>query len=302
MPGFRNVREWTEAHESGKSWISSFRKVPAVTNIAGQWFDFSGAAGNPVPNYYASEPLVAATLESHKGIYHGGNVSPAKKVIKDLAIMNGAAGATTTTSQNLTLILCDILLYYPFIDLDAAGEEQILENLIHIPRYVDEPGVMMALIAQASTLGGGRFSVKYTNHEGIANRITPGQFCAAAQPQGAFVQASGSAAGVSPFIPLQDGDSGVASVQSVTMETANGGLGVLVLLKPLYTIYSMEEARRTTTGTLESFGSVAEKQFLSMGGERGEIRDGAFLSFIGLAPAGSISGMQLMGLLEVVWN
>ena len=70
MTGFRNIRDLGLAlTDSGKAWISTFRKVPAATaTIAGQWFDDGYAAGNPIPNYSAASPLVAAVLESDKGV------------------------------------------------------------------------------------------------------------------------------------------------------------------------------------------------------------------------------------------
>ena len=61
---FKNFRTLGAAFDAGKTWISTFRKVPAATaTITGQWFDYGYAAGNPIPNYYAASPLVAATLE-----------------------------------------------------------------------------------------------------------------------------------------------------------------------------------------------------------------------------------------------
>lgn len=296
------MREWTEAPDNGRNWISSFRKVPAVATIAGQWFDYSGAAGNPVPNYFASSPLVAATLESEKGIYHGGTVTPAKKFLKSIAIMNGSASATGTTNQNLTIMLCDYLLYYPFVDMDAAGEEQIMDNTVQLPRYGTGEGVMVSVIAQAATVGGGRFALKYTNQDGVAERVTPTQYCASAQPQGAFVQANQAAAGVSPFVALQGGDTGVRSVESVTFEIANGGLAAIVLLRPLWTLYAMEECRRTTSGVVESWGSATEHEAWGMKVNAAQILDGAYLNFIGRGAAGSLSASQLTGLLETYWG
>lgn len=302
MPGFRNISEWAAAAEGGQNWLTQFRKVPAVATIAGQWFDFSTAAGNPVPNYYASAPLVAAELESRKGIYHGANVSPAKKFLQRMTVMNGAAGVTTTTSQNLGLYLLDYLLYYPFIDMDAAGEDQVMDNTVPLSRYTDGKGVMMMLIAQAQTIGGGAFTVGYTNQDGVAGRVTPACLCAAAQPYGALVSAVTNAAGVCPFIPLQEGDTGVRSVESINFSVANGGLAALVLVRPLDRLHSAEESRRTTAGTIESFGSAVESEAISMRAGAVQIQDGAYLNFIGQTIAGTIAGMQLVGTLETVWS
>lgn len=303
MSGFRNVAEWADsAASSGRNWIGSFCKVPAVTTIAGQWFDYSTAARSPVPNYYASSPLTAALLENAKGLPVGPACTPAAKHLLRWHMINGAASATGTTSQNQSLWLLDYLLYYPFIDMDAAGEDQLMDNTQTLTRYTSGAGVRMMLVAQATTLGGGQFTVTYTNQAGVAGRVTPNHFCAAAQPFGALVSASGAAGGVTPFLQLQDGDSGVQSVQSVNFSVANGGLASLVLVKPLTTLHSMEESRRTTTGTLESFGSVALLEIMSMRAPTARIYDDSYIHFIGRTSAGSVSGAQMSGIIETVWN
>jgi hypothetical protein len=298
----RNIRELVASTEGGANWISHFRKVPAITTIANQWYDFSGAAGWPVPNYFASSPLTAAVLEDEKGIYHGANVSPLKKHIHRVSVMNGAASATATTSQNMTLCLCDYLLYYPFADMDAAGEEQLMDNAVTLPRSVDGEGVRVMMVAQATTIGGGQFTFTYTNQDGVAGRVSPNHFCAAAQSSGALVSATVAASGLHPFLTLQDGDSGVRSIQSVTFSVGNGGLCALVLVKPLEWIYSREESRRETSGGLNSFGSAVEKEAVRTIPCTKQIEDGAYLNFIGAHPAGTIAGMQLVGTLETMWG
>lgn len=303
MAGFQNVAAWADsASQSGRNWLGSFRKVPGVTTIAGQWFDYSTAAGSPVPNYYASSPLTAAVLDGYKGLPVGPGCSPAKKHILRWHIINGAASATTTSSQNQAMYLLDYLLYYPFIDMDAAGEDQLMDNTTVLTRYTDGQGVRMMLVAQAATLGSGQFTVTYTNQDGVAGRVTPTQFCAAAQPFGALVSASGSATGVSPFISLQAGDTGVRSVQSINFSIANGGLASLVLVKPLMPQYSMEESRTTTTGNIESFGSVSLMEVLSMRAPTARVYDDSYIHFIGRGTAGSLSGSQMVGILETVWS
>lgn len=301
MSGFRNVRAWADSATGGKNWISTFRKVPpASTTITGQWFDYSTAAGNPVPNYYASSPLVSAVLEGDKGIYVP-QVSPCRQYVRRLCLMSGSASATGTTNQNQPLMLMDYLLYYPFFDMDAAGEEQTTETTVTLPRYTSGEGVKMMMVAQAPTLGGGQFTVNYTNSDGVAGRVTPNHFCAAAQPSGALVSSVQAAAGVVPFIALQEGDKGVQSIQSVTFSVANGGLCAIVLVRPLQSDYVMEECRRTTTGTLESFGAATEREAVRMN-PPARIHDGAFLSFIGQGNAGSLASSQLVGTLETVWS
>ena len=129
--GFASVGAWANAAATGgKNWVTGYRKLTTAVTIAGQWFDFSYAAGNPTANYYASEPLKSALIDAERGIYHGPSVSPAQKYIHRVQLINAAAGATTVTSQSMTMTWLDYLLYYPFIDGDAAGETQDLTNTV----------------------------------------------------------------------------------------------------------------------------------------------------------------------------
>lgn len=304
MAGFRNIREWVQSEDDGRCHYGMFRKfVPSgAITIAGQWFDYSTASSIPVANYYASAPLVAAKIEIDRGIYVPTGLSPERQFLRKLTVMSAAAGVTTTTSQNQMLILMDYLLYYPFIDLDAVAEEQTMTNVNVLDRYTDGKGVMMMLVAQSATAGSGSFTVNYTNQDGTAGRVTPTTYCVAAQPSGALVNATGAATGVHPFIPLQEGDTGVRSIQSVTMVGANGGLGCLVLVKPLQWTYVREECRRPTSSPAEDFGDAAEVERIRMLSGTPQIQDGAVLGFIGRTSAGSIASSILVGMIETTWR
>ena len=303
MAGFRNIREWVQSEDDGKVHYGMFRKfVPSgAITIAGQWYDYSTASSYPVANYYASSPLISAYIEADRGIYVP-LVSPEKQFIRKIVAMSAAAGVTVATSQNQTLMLLDYLLYYPFIDLDAVAEEQAFTNSRALTRYTDGKGVMMMMVSQSATAGSGSFTVTYTNQAGTPGRVTPVTYCVAAQPSGAIVNATGAAGGTHPFIPLQAGDTGVRSVQSVTMAGANGGLGCIVLVKPLMTTYVREECRRPTSSPAEDFGDATELERIRMQSGTPQIVDGAVLGFIGRTSAGTIASSVLVGTIETVWR
>ena len=300
MTGFRTVRAWAESEADGRSWLSFFRKVPPSTaTIAGQWFDYSTASGVPVPNYYASAPLVAATLDAEEGIYVPEQIGT--RWLKRSIVMSAAASATATTNQNQPLMLLDYLLYYPFLDLDAAGEEQVLDNTVTLPRYEDGVGVRAMLVAQAPTVGGGSFTLKYIGDDDV-EYTTPTIYCAAAQPSGALVTAVQAAAGITPFIPLNAGVRGIKSVVSLTMAVANGGLAAVVLVKPIEMSYAREECRRPTSSPAESFGDAAEIERVRMRAGSQELKPGAFLGWIGRGVAGSLASAPFVGMIESFWS
>lgn len=291
MAGFKNVRALAASFAAGKVWASSFRKVPASTaTIAGQWYDYGYASGNPIPNYYAAAPLEAALLESDKGIIVPRMSGTERQFIHRITIMS--AGATSYVQP---LMLLDYLLYYPFVDMDAAGEEQAMVQAAALNRYTDGIGVQMMVVAQSPTVGGGRFTITFIDSDNV-QRTTESMFCAAAQPSGALVSAAGAAAGVLPFVPLPAGVKGVKSVVSCTFSVANGGLCAIVLIKPL------ENTQTAESSGVAGQGAATEKEAMRLRPGMIEIKDGPFLGFIGQGCAGTLASAPLVGLIETVWG
>ena len=291
MSGFDNARSLLAAIDAGQTWISSFRKVPAATaTITGQWFDYGYASGNPIPNYCAASPLVAATLEADKGIIVPRMSGSARQFLHRLTVMS--AGATSGTQP---LYLLDYLLYYPFVDMDAAGEDQAVDNSTALPRYTDGIGVQMMVVAQSPTVGGGRFSITYTDSDDV-QRTTTSMFCGAAQPSGAIVSAVLATGGLTPFVPLEAGVKGVKRVDSVNFSVANGGLCAVVLVRPLEVTQTLESV------AVAGVGAAVEKEALRLRGGMVEIKDGAFLALIGQGVAGSLASSPLVGTIETFWS
>lgn len=299
--GFRSVRDLSQSFEDGKVWISTYRKaVSSTATITGQWYDYGYAGGNPIANYYAAAPLESAVLDGEKGIILPRLTSESLYLHRWTA-MSAAASATSTANQNQSLCLADYLLYYPFVDMDAAGEDQSMTQVAPLPRYTDGVGVQMMVVAQSPTVGGGRFTITYTDADDV-QRVTDSLYCAAAQPAGALVTASGAAAGVCPWVPLQAGVRGVKRVDSVNFSVANGGLCCVVLVKPHWNTWLREESRRTTGGTVESFGDCTEVECMRTRAGIVQIDPSAFLSIVGFGAAGSLASSVLTGTIETVWS
>jgi hypothetical protein len=82
-------------------------------------------------------------------------------------------------------------------------------------RYADNVGNMLALEWYAATGATNvSFTVSYTNQAGVAGQVASGTFANASVPAGRVV-----------FVPLAAGDTGVRSVQSVTLGTSTGTAG-----------------------------------------------------------------------------
>ena len=296
MSGFRNLRAWAGAEDLGQFHITSFRKaVSSAATTTSAWIDYSYFPGSPVANFYASSPLEAAELETSRGIYVP-TVAPKTQWLRNLKLMSAASSGTSVLNGRQQIVLADILLYYPFIDTDAVGEQQDMVNTATIPRYTS--GRVIA-VGQSASSTNGTFTFSYTNQDGVAGRTSQPHFTFVVAGGGQVVASSvGNVASFHPYLALQAGDSGVKSIESVTFTAGGGGLMALVIVQPLLECFLTQQATR---GTTDSFGACDE--FASVIHHRPrEIKDGAVVNLFAAGHAGSLASSILAGVLETTWN
>jgi len=287
--GFANVGALVDAHLAGNERYTFFRKAPAVVTVAGVWFDYSMAPGNPAPQYYAAAPLVAQTLSrsGDGGIQHGGNVSPSTKYLRRVMAM-----AVTAAGVPQRLYLLDYLMFYPFVDMGTA-DEQALDNTQTLTRYADGDGVkIMAVLVAPHGLVGDTFFVTYTNQDGTAGRVTPlHTMTTGAAINGTILTTQTAGTGrFGPFLALQAGDTGVQSIQAVQCTAGTDvGLFTLVLVKPLADM------------TVREITAPTERDFYLETNRMPVIEDDAYLNFI-TCPNGSLTGIPLNGDALFVWD
>lgn len=299
MAGFRNLRAYADAEDLGQFHVTSFRKaISSTATTTSAWIDYSYFPGSPTANFYASSPLEAAVVDAARGIYVP-SVAPATQWLRNVKLMSGASSATSATNGRQQLIMADLLLYYPFIDTDAVGEQQDMVNAVSIPRYTHGRVIAVGQSA-ASTVG--QFTFGYTNQDGVAGRVSQNHFTFAIAGGGQVVASSvQSATSYEPFLSLQAGDYGVRSIESVTFTAGGGGLLALVIVHPLLTAYITQESRRTTSGNLESYGACTE--FASVINQMPtQIKDGAVLDIFAAGHGGTLASSFLAGILETTWN
>jgi hypothetical protein len=290
MAGFRNVRELVDAELAGQSTFFTWRKSPTAVSTVGIWLDLSMSPGNPIPQYYAATPLVSVQMSQSVtgGLYHSGSVYPKSKFVKTLGVM-----ATAATATPMAMILLDYLLYYPFID-EGNTDEQFMNvgvvNPAGLSRSTDGKGVQIMAVSVAARTGGQKFTVNYTNQDGIAGRTTIAVVENTATATGNIVScAPATNLSAGPFLPLQLGDTGVRSIQSVTMQGADVGLFTLVLVKPIETL------------SVRGIDAFCEKNCFMDGATIDKVDDDAYLNFICL-PQGTLNATALHGYMSVVWN
>lgn len=299
MSGFASIGQFAAADELGQCWVTQFRKtVASAATTTSAWIDYSYFAGSPAANFYASSPALAARVEVERGIYVP-TVAPASQHLQRLTVMTANTASAVNARQRL--VLCDYLLYYPFIDTDAIGEEQLMTNApspgaATLPRY--QFGKVVA-VAQSAASTVGTFTFSYTNQAGVAGKISQPMSTFAVAGGGQIVAADGTGASFNPFCNLALGDYGVKSIQSVTFTGAGGGLMALVIVKPLFFGYVTQECRTTSN---VAYGAADEFMSVIHAAGAPAILDGAVLNFFAEGTAGSLASSQLVGTLETFWN
>jgi hypothetical protein len=278
-----NVSTYVAAALRGQISSATIRKVPSQASTAAWWVDLSMAAGIPTPNFYASEPLVAATLQPMRGINHGDHKAPAEKYLQSLELM------TPSTALVGPYFLCDYLLYYPFIDLDSV-EPQDLDNTVTLPRYGGGDGVMAMFVCAAPTVGGGSFTYNYVNQSGVARTSPVISYTSAAASISNIVTSQPAVnAGIGPFLPLASGDTGIRAVTGVKNVTSTGGLGTLVLVKPI------------ASHAIWEINMPHEVEYVRDRPNLPRIYDGAYLNLV-VQCAASVAAATLVGRLTTVWS
>ena len=286
-----NARALADDEDAGQYLYSSFRKQATQTTGAGVWFDLSMSPGNPAPNYYigAVGAFTALKQSTDGGIRHGGNVNALgyRKTLRKLRVMSPTAAATP-----LRMLLCDYIGFYGFID-ESVLDEQFLDNTLSPSRYADGAGVMLMPVTVAGHTGGQPFTVNYTNQDGVAGRVTRSAVMSTQIVNGTILHSQQSGASYvnnGPFLSLQIGDTGVRSVQSVTIGgVGDVGLFALVMVKVIASI------------SLRGIDAPTEIDYLTDMASLPEIKDDAYLNFIVL-PNGSLSGAPIHGLIETTWG
>ena len=282
-----SVQQLVDAEINGAIRRYMWRKVPSQVTTAGYWFDLSLSPGNPVPKYWFGTPLMATAISQSLdgGIWHGPNTTPKTQYLRMTTAMSSSA-----TGLPLPLVLCDFLLQYPLID-DGTTDTQLMDNTATLPRYTDGKGVQVIAVTVAGRTGGQSFYFTYTNSDGVSGRTSQIVQQNAISAIGTITTSSLSTnlQSGNPFIGLQAGDSGVRSIESVTMLGLDVGLFSLILVKPL----AQTQIREVT--------APVEKDYLIEASDIPEVKDDAYLNWL-TCPQGSLSGVTLFGDLQVVYN
>lgn len=210
-----------------------------------------------------------------------GKVSPMKRYLLDSQITVG-----TTLSPPCVIYLCDMLLYYPLLGINATPTT--LSNTVTLPRYTDGVGVM-GIVTTTTTLATSNpaLTISYTDS---GNNNTSAVMTAVNVAQAASTLFMSNGVGSSPFIPMGAAGQGIKTIDSYTISggTATGAAAFL-LVKPLAAI------------PIAAARVAQEKDYIFQFPSIPEIQDDACLGMI-ISFAGTISTVVIQGRFRYGWN
>lgn len=287
--GFSSFDDIISEITNGKLNRYDFTKTTAVTATAGRWYDLSLANGLPIANPYTAETtnlkFRALSDTDGFGMWHGGNVSPDTKHLINVGVFGNTATSVPSVVQ-----FVDVLGYYPITSVTTTTA-QTLNNTVTLPRYTDGVGVRAYLVARG-TMGAGtpNITINYTNQAGVAGRTNPVTVTAVTTAVASHIVHSDPTANhYGCFIPLAAGDTGIQSIQSITLSaTMTSGSLALVLCKPL------------TSLPITVLGVQSERNLLNQIPSLPRIYDGANINMLVFTGAALAAGTQLSGYIECV--
>ena len=274
----RNYADVHEAYDKGRFHQYEIRKVTGSISTARR-FDLSYAGGLPLPNYYASEPLVMALMDGNKGIYKG--TTGGQKYVHKICLTSLAGN-----SINHQMMLCDYVAYVPFVDLDSTDQQDIVWEH-ELPRYETGEGLRVVAVLQGTGIANTNLTMTYLNQDGVEQ--TSVTTLETTQTAGS-IMTYGLATTSSSYLRMAQGDRGIRKILNVTSNTSTGAICALVLVKPLATVQCIE------------IGAPNEVDFFIEKASMPKVHDDAYLNFICFNnhTASVTAGMH--GYIQFIWE
>lgn len=284
-----------EVTQNGKFWRADWNKITGGAGYAvGRWYDMSSLNGTPVANSYPGTALTWVTCDDAAGngtdifgLWHGGNVSADTK-----HLMNIGAYTAVATGVPSVLMLCDMQGYYPGINMNTLSAQTLLGTPAF--RYTNGVGCR-AFLRVLSTTGALAHNValSYTNVANTSGRTLPVTVACTASSIVPHVTHSGTSTNnYGPFLPMASGDTGIRSVQTLTLSAASGSVSTaaLVIVKPLATL------------PLTTLGVAGERDLMNQLPSMPQIKDGACLTWMLFTGAATAASTNFYGYTDLAYG
>lgn len=253
----------------------------------------TGANNGGTYNVNISQTVTSQTITgtaTPNGLYTGGNVSPSIKNVLNVSAYSGAA-----TSAPAVLMLVDQVAMFTVSSVTTTGAQSFTGTQT-LPRYATGAG-LQAYIVPSVVMGAGTPTIRlnYTNAAGVSGRLTPASpslpVSNNASPVGSIIYSGTGAGKYGPFLPLAAGDTGISSIQSISLSaTMTSGSLVVILAKPIFTL------------PLTTVGVASERDLVNQLPSMPRIFDGANLQWLMYAGAATPINTAYYGSLDVAWG
>ena len=251
-------------------------------------------------NLYLVTAVTDANTFTFTGVNAGGSsgtityVPPAFKTA-----INASAFSAAATTMPAVALLIDILGFYRVTGVTTTTAQSTTVSTgagPYLPRYSSGRGVQAFFVnSNATALGAGtpNLSIGYTNQDGTQSRATP-----ATLPIGktgatnSHILYSGTGSGkYGPFVPLQAGDSGIRSIQTIQNSTSYvSGEYSVVLCKPIFSL------------PMTTLGVPAERDLVNQVPSFPRIYDGACLTWLLYSGAATPASSPFYGHIDFGWG
>lgn len=234
---------------------------PALTNgggTIGPWYDTSVASGTPKYNAYPGAPLVATPLtgSANSSIYPGQYGSQDKYLLTwGGRVLLGPA----------TMVLCDYLMFYPLIDIEDTGQQD-MDNTLTLPRQTDGKSVRAMFVSTTPNSTPVIGTLQYIDSSDVERTCSFGIYDANAA--GYVTNTADLTTNANAYSPFLSTPNGIKRVLSVTLQTAGSGFCALVLVRPITALTCNE------SNTYSEVSFIADKFTLP------KIDNGSFLQLL----------------------
>lgn len=214
-----NYTDWLTALKSKTAWLAPFSTTPN-TSSSNFFYKWHSQYANIFPTLTTPTTPVACDSSTSGAVGQNNTASG----------NNYLVGCESKFVRATTLLIYDRLCHQGGLSGNVTGAQTTNLPTAALTRYTSGEGVMMAVEVYTSLgVTASTLSVSYTNSSGTSGRTSPEIGVTNTSPLN-YIQ-SGSFF----MLPLQSGDTGVRSVESVTLSVATGTVGNfgITLLKPL---------------------------------------------------------------------
>lgn len=288
--GFASYDDLISEMTAGKKWTAVFAKGHTSAPVANTWVDLWTVSGLPTGGSFGGTARTAKQFDdtSTGALIHGGNVTPdTKHLISEQVVSSGGTP---------TMWLCDRVLSYESCAFTAATN-QLMTNTLTAQRYVSagQSGLQCTVVADTATgaTAANMTRLAYTDQGGTTGQLMPTAVtktitASSAAPSTVLGARCVVPLGVSPWIELAAGDTGMRAVEDFTTSAANTGTMAFVMLKPLALMPTFAAG---IPATMDLVAQVASLE---------RVYDGACLSFMAFFPAATAS--TFTGRVDVAWG